>query len=131
MPLFPLHLTSLPPSLVRHLVLNNIVTRALSSNYFLDKVKSFFGSKDAKEPTEDKDEAVTGSDKSTEMNDDATNNETAKPSNETTANTEAKEGANPPQDQTKKAEKVSLKVEWISKGVAPLSLEQRKFASAR
>lgn len=94
-------------------------------------MKSFFGSKDTKESTEDKDETLNESEKSDESKTDATNDETAKQNNETVNSTDTKEGANAAQDQTKKSEKVNLKVDWIPRGLSPLSPEQKKIASAR
>ncbi|KAG2181833.1 hypothetical protein INT44_008649 [Umbelopsis vinacea] len=94
-----------------------------------DKVKSFFGSKDNKDSTED--EKLNEPEKSDESNDGAATNETEKQNNETTSGTDAKEGANATQSQTKKSEKVNLQVDWIPRGFSPLSPEQKKMASAR
>jgi hypothetical protein len=102
-----------------------------------DKVKSFFGGKDSKEnkesleSTENQEEVENLA----EETNDAGKNETEKQTNESSSSTDAKEGSSTPDSskdtQTKKPENISLKVEWIPRGVVPLSPEQKKIAAAR
>lgn len=70
-----------------------------------------------------------------EETNDAGKNETEKQTNESSSSTDAKEGSSTPDSskdtQTKKPENISLKVEWIPRGVVPLSPEQKKIAAAR
>lgn len=93
-----------------------------------DKVKSFFGSSDSKEATDENSDETKVPEETT----DTTSNNADTPetqSNETVSNNDTKTaGSEAP---VSKTEKLLLQVEWIPKGVTPLSPEQKKIAAAR